>query len=139
EVNTKRKLLKTHISLAKMSFSSMAIWLSRSARQPSGLPACFRAQRHSITSFADPAIKVVAAIVVVDAVAVAHVEPFLRAVSPDRVLHEPREGLWQPAIEVPSVDLFGDDLNNVDAPPIPVASKAVEVIGIEPVQDACAN
>ena len=100
-----------------MSFLRWQFGLADRLAKRRDFPACIRAQRHSVTSFADPAIKVVAAIVVVDAVAVAHVEPFLRAIPPDRVLHEPREGLWPPAIEVPSVDLFGDELNNVDAPP----------------------
>lgn len=68
------------------------------------------AERSAITHAVKLTIDVVAARVVVDTVAVAHVEPVLRAVPPDRVLHKPREGLWKPRVELPGLDLFGDDL-----------------------------
>jgi hypothetical protein len=47
----------------------------------------------AITHAAYLAINVVTANIVVDAVAVADVEPVLGAVPPDRVLNEPREGV----------------------------------------------
>jgi hypothetical protein len=47
----------------------------------------------------------------VDPIAVAHVESVLGAIPPDRVLHEPQEGLWKFHVEFLGIDLAGDGLN----------------------------
>jgi|SRR6516165_11286469 len=52
-------------------------------------------ERSAITHAMKLTVDVVASRVVVDAIAVAHVESVFCAVPPDRVLHKPREGLWE--------------------------------------------
>jgi hypothetical protein len=74
--------------------------------------------------------------VIVDLIAVADVEALLGAVPPDGVLNEPGERRWEPAVELPGVDLLSDRFDDVGAAARPVAGDAVGVVGPEPGQDA---
>jgi hypothetical protein len=62
-------------------------------------------ERNTTRSHLGPylAIDIVAAVIVVDPVPVAHVEPVLGAVPPDRVLHEPRESSRELRVEQASL------------------------------------
>jgi hypothetical protein len=81
------------------------------------------------------ALFIVTAFPVVNLIAVADVEALLGAVPPDRVLNEPRERRWEPAVELPGVDPLGDRFDDVGAAAWPVAGDAIRVVGPEPVQD----
>ena len=61
------------------------------------------------------AVDVIARLAIVYAIAVADVEARLRAVPPDRVLHEPRKRLRKAGIELLGIDPLGHDIYNVDA------------------------
>ena len=65
---------------------------------------------------------VLAPMPVIDPVAVANVEALLAAIPPDRELHEPGEDLREGAVELPSVDLAGNQPDNVGAAAWPVAA-----------------
>ncbi len=52
---------------------------------------------------------------VVEPVAIAHVEALLAAVAPDRELDEPGEDLRETAVELTSVDLAGNQANDIGA------------------------
>ena len=69
-----------------------------------------RAQRYAIASAMQLAIDIVAAVGIINPVAVADVEPVLGAVPPDRVLHEPREGLRESRVELAGINSHGDRL-----------------------------
>jgi hypothetical protein len=73
---------------------------------------------------------------IIDLIAVADVEALLGAVSPDRVLNEPRKRPRKPAVELPGVDLLGNRVDDVSAAAGPVAGEAVGMVGPEPVQNA---
>ena len=68
---------------------------------------------------------VLAAMPVIDPVAVADVEALLAAIPPDRELHEPREEGREGAIERTGVDLSGNTGNDIGAAAWPVAAGAV--------------
>ena len=72
---------------------------------------------------------------VVEPVAVANVEALLAAIAPDCELHESGEDLRESAVELPSVDLAGNQPHNVGAAAWPVAAWTVRVGGLEPSQD----
>src|ERR1700736_2397462 len=93
-------------------------------------------QRYSITNTVYIAFFIGASLVVINLIAVANVETLLGAVSPDRTLNEPGKRPWKPAVELPGVDLRGDGFDDVSAAAWPVATRAVRVVGPEPVQDA---
>src|ERR1700730_17507720 len=63
-------------------------------------------------------------------------EAALAAILPDRVLDEPREGLWKARVELPGIDPPGDGLNDKCAATGPVAGHAIQVVRVEPGQDA---
>jgi hypothetical protein len=73
---------------------------------------------------------------VVNLIAVADVETLLGAVSPDRVLYEPRKRPGKPPVELPGVDLLGDRLDDLGAAAWPVTREAIGMVGSEPVQDS---
>jgi len=58
---------------------------------------------------------VLARLPVIDPVAVADVEALLAAIPPDRELYEPGEYLREGVIKLPSVNLAGDQPNDVGA------------------------
>jgi len=60
----------------------------------------------------------------------------LGAVPPDGVLNEPWERRWEPAVELPGVDLLSDRFDDVGAAARPVAGDAIGVVGPEPGQNA---
>jgi hypothetical protein len=93
-------------------------------------------QRNSVTHQPDSTIQVVAALDIIDAIAVADIEPIPGAVLPDRVLDEPGKSLRKRWIELPGVDPLGDGLNDVGAAAGPVASQAVQMVRVEPSQNA---
>src|SRR5438552_14048604 len=64
---------------------------------------CVRAQRHPVTSCVYSAVDVITALIIVDLVAVADVQPVLGAVPPNCVLHEPREDFWKMRVELASI------------------------------------
>ena len=64
-----------------------------------------------------------AALDIIDAIAVADIEPIPGAVLPDRVLDEPGKSLRKRWIELPGIDALGDGLNDVGAAAGPVASR----------------
>jgi hypothetical protein len=63
------------------------------------------AQSNAITAAKQLAMPVVATGVVVDAIAVANVEPVLGAVPPDCTLHEPRKCRREGRVELASIDI----------------------------------
>ena len=91
-------------------------------------------QTNTITITVYRAISVFASCAIIDLVAVADVEALLRAVPPDRVLHEPRKGPRKSRVELPGVDLVGDGLDHVGAAAWSVAGRPIRVIGVKPVQ-----
>ena len=80
-------------------------------------------------------VPILAALPVIDSVAVADVEPLLAAITPDRELHEPGKDLWKGPIELPSIDPFGDQANDVSAAAWLVATGTVWMDSFQPRQD----
>ena len=78
---------------------------------------------------------VFAPVAVIELVAVANVEALLAAIAPDCELDEPGEDLRKAAVELTSVDLAGDQPDNVGAATLPVTAGPVRVGGLEPRQD----
>ena len=78
---------------------------------------------------------VLAPMPVIEPVAVADVEALLAAIPPDRELDEPGEDLPGKSVELPSVDLAGDQPDNVGAAAWPVTAGPVRVGSLEPGQD----
>src|SRR4029077_3198495 len=78
---------------------------------------------------------VLAPIPVIDPVAVADVEALLAAIPPDREMYEPGKNRRESAVELPSVDLAGNQPDNVGAAAWPVAAGPVGMGGLEPAQD----
>jgi hypothetical protein len=78
---------------------------------------------------------VLAPVPVIEPVAVADVEALRAAIAPNRELDEPGEDLRETTVELPRVDLAGDQADNVGAAAGPVAAGAVGVGGLEPGQD----
>src|SRR3979411_1613291 len=103
--------------------------LPEGAQRRLGATSVF-AQRDAIAHAMQPTIHVVAAFIVVDAIAVANVEPLLRAVPPDRMLHEPRECPREPQVELAGVNFIGDHLNNVCTPFRFIASQAIGMFSV---------
>ena len=96
-----------------------------------GLPQC-----NAVTHEAHSARDVSTAPLVIDVITVANIETVLAAVSPNRVLDEPRKALRKSRIELPNIDALSGGLNNFGAAARPVASRAIAVLRLEPVQDA---
>ena len=78
---------------------------------------------------------VLAPVPVIEPVAVADVEALLAAIPPDRELYEPGEDLREGTVELPGVDLAGNQPDNVGAAAWPVAAGAIRVGSLEPAQD----
>src|ERR1700683_3790259 len=78
---------------------------------------------------------VLAPMPVVEPVAVADVKALLAAIPPDRELHETREYLREGAIKLPSVDLAGNQPDNIGAAAWPVTAGSVGMGSLEPSQD----
>ena len=73
------------------------------------------AHHHAITHQAYSTIQVVAALDIINPIAVANIETTLAAVLPDRVLDEPGKGLRKRWIELPGIDPLRYGCNNVGA------------------------
>src|ERR1039457_3654412 len=82
------------------------------------------------------AVSILAGVPVVNTVAVANVQIALRAVPPDRVLHEPGKGLRECSVERPGIDPGRNRSYNVGTAIWPVAGGTIGMFGTEPVQDA---
>ena len=78
---------------------------------------------------------ILAAVPVVEPIAVADIEALLAAIPPDCELHEPGKDLWKGPVELPSIDLLGDQPNDVGTAARPVATGAIRMIGVESVED----
>ena len=78
---------------------------------------------------------VLASVPVIEPVAVADIEALLAAIPPDGELHEPGKYLREGPVELPRIDLLGDQANDVGAAAWPVAAGAVRMGGFEPIQD----
>ena len=78
---------------------------------------------------------VLAPIPVIEPIAVADVEALLAAIPPDRELYEPGEDLREGTVELPGVDLAGNQPDNVGAAAWPVAAGPVWMASLEPAQD----
>ena len=74
---------------------------------------------------------VLAPMPVVEPVAVADVKALLAAIPPDRELHEPGKDLRKTAVELPSVDLAGNQPDNIGAAAWPVTARAVGMGSLE--------
>jgi hypothetical protein len=72
---------------------------------------------------------------IVDAVAVADVAAFLRAISPNGVLNEPWKIAWVASAEFSGVDPVRNELNNVRALTWPVTRDPVGVLSRKTAQD----
>jgi hypothetical protein len=93
-------------------------------------------QANSVANAVQPTVLVLATIPIIDPVAVADVEPLLAAIPPDRELHEPGKYLRKIAIELPSVDLLGDETNDVGAAAWLVAAGTVGMGRFKPPHDS---
>ncbi len=72
---------------------------------------------------------------VIEPVAIANVEALLAAIAPDCELDEPGEDLRKAAVELPSVDLCGNQPDDVGAAAWPVAAWPIRMGRIKPVED----
>ena len=75
---------------------------------------------------------VLAPMPVIEPVAVADVVALLAAIPPDRELHEPGEDLRETTVELPSVELAGNQPDNVGAAAWPVTAGTVGMDSLEP-------
>ena len=78
---------------------------------------------------------ILAAVPVVEPIAVADIEALLAAIPPDCELHEPGKDLWKTAVELPSVDLAGNQPDNIGAAAWPVTAGPVGMGSLESGQD----
>jgi hypothetical protein len=93
-------------------------------------------QRNSVTHQSHSTVHVAAPFGVIDAIAVADIEPIPGAVLPDRVLDEPGKGLRKRWIELPGVDPLGHGLNDVGAAAGPVAGRSIQMFRVETDEEA---
>jgi hypothetical protein len=93
------------------------------------------AQSYAITAAKELAMRVVATGVVVDAVTVANVETVLGAIPPDRALHEPWKRRREGGIELASVNVRREQLENTGASSRLIAPVPVRMVGAQPLQD----
>jgi hypothetical protein len=70
---------------------------------------------------------ILAAMPVVDPIAVADIKALLAAIAPDRELHKPRKYVGKKAVELPSVDPVSDQANDVSAAAWSIAPGPVRV------------
>jgi hypothetical protein len=94
------------------------------------------AQSYAIAAAKQLAMAVVATAIIVDPIAIAHVEAVLGAVTPNRALHEPRKGWGEGRIELPRINIRGKQANNSGASSWLIAAVAVQMVGAEAAQDA---
>jgi hypothetical protein len=81
-------------------------------------------------------MRVLAASLVGNAIAVADIEAALGAIAPNRMLDEPRKYWRKRWIELPRVDVRRDQSQNAGAPEPAIASVAIGVIGGKSPKDA---
>ena len=93
-------------------------------------------ERNSIANIMNLTVDILARLAVIDAIAIADIEPALGAIPPDRVLDEPRKDRWKGGVERAGIDPFGHGFNDLGAAARPVAGRAIGVVGAKPVQDA---
>ncbi len=72
---------------------------------------------------------ILAAMPVIEPIAITDVEALLAAIPPDRELHEPGKDRRKGPVELPSIDLLGDQPNDVGAAARPVTARAIRMIG----------
>jgi hypothetical protein len=92
-------------------------------------------RRNTITNTIDLTVDVVARLAIINAIAVADIEAELAAVSPDRVLNEPGEGLGERWVELPGIDLVGNGLNDLSTAALLITGRPIGMDGIEALQD----
>jgi hypothetical protein len=130
----------THFRISGLRLSSILIFaLGTAGTSPTTRARRIRRsrpKRDPITHQAYSAIHVGAAVTVINAVAVAHIEATLATIPPDRVLDEPGEGLRKARIELPGIDPLGYGLNNVGAAAVSIAGRAIRVVRVKPMQNA---
>jgi hypothetical protein len=97
--------------------------------------SAFSAQSDVITVAKQLTVPIVAAGIIVDAIAIANVETVAGAVAPDGVLREAWKGLGESGIELPRVDVAGEQSENVCAATSPVAAFAIGMLSAQPPQD----
>src|SRR3954467_11715171 len=97
---------------------------------------CFVIQCSSVTDTVHLTVYIVTRLSIVNAITVTDSEAALRAVPPDRVLHEPRKHHWESRVEGARIDPIGHGCNDVRTAALPVAGRPVGVGRAEPVQNA---
>jgi hypothetical protein len=75
-----------------------------------------------------------ARLAIINAIAIAHVEALLSAVSPNGVLNEPRKCRREARIERPNIDLLSHVPDDLGATTRLIASLAKSMLGTEPPQ-----
>ena len=93
------------------------------------------AQSYATAAAKQLAVPIVATGVVIDPIPVTDIEAVLGAVPPDCALHEPRKCHREGRIELPSIDIRGEEPENAGAPSRLIAPVAVRMIGAEALQD----
>jgi hypothetical protein len=81
-------------------------------------------------------MRVLAASLIANAIAVADIEAALGAIAPNRMLDEPRKRWRKRRIELPRVDVRRDQSQNAGASEPAIASIAIGVIGGKSLKDA---
>jgi hypothetical protein len=90
-------------------------------------------QRRFVANTAQLAVNIVTRHAVIDAIAVTNVAAILRAIPPNRMLHEPWKCRRKARVELAGVDLAGHDLQNVGAIAGLVAPWPILMARIEPI------
>jgi hypothetical protein len=91
---------------------------------------------NSIANIMNLTVDIRARLAVVNAVAIADIEPALGAIPPNRVLNEPRKHRREHGIEGAGVDPSRYGFDDLSAAAGPVTGRAIGVVRAEPVQDA---
>ena len=94
----------------------------------------FVIQCYAVTDIVNLTVYIIARLAIVNAIAVAHSKAALRAVPPDRVLHEPRKHHRECRIEGARIDPFGHRLKDVSTAAAPVAGRPVGMGRAKPVR-----
>src|SRR3954469_25890310 len=94
------------------------------------------AARHASAAGENRAVGLLARCAVIDAAAVAAIQPRFGAESPNRVLHEAREIGRESWVELARIDLAGDALDDRRAAAWGVAAGPVGVLGVEIAENA---
>src|SRR5213082_1635770 len=95
-----------------------------------------RFQRHATAALEDRAVSLLACRPIIDAMAVAAVEPGCGAKPPNRVLDEPREVGGVGGVEPPRIDAAGNPLDDGGATAGGIAAGAVGVLGLQLAENA---